>query len=146
MLTDLLWDAGMTGEERKNAASVAPWLPTQKEKKKKRRSGSRSALPAEAEGSPCRAAGAEPGAEWGSAGWPVSCAETGAESAGTRVGSLLVNNHEQMSHSSHLYTGECIHTTVSRKDKHLFLIQSTYIITCLKDMMTSPYASCGYAC
>lgn len=56
-----------------------------------------SGLPAEAEGSPCLAAGAELGAEQGSAGWPVSCAETEAGSAGMQVGSLLVtynmNNH-----------------------------------------------------
>lgn len=118
MVTDLLWDAGME-DERKNTTSVASWLPTQKAL-----TSSRPALPAEAEGSPCRAAGAEPGAEWGSAGWPVSCAETGAESAGMRVGSLLVNNQEQMSEPSHLYTGECIHNAIIRKDKYHLLIQS----------------------
>lgn len=49
-------------------------------------------LPAEAAGSPCRAAAAGPGAGRGFAGWPASCAQTGAEFAGTPAGSLLPTN------------------------------------------------------
>ena len=50
-------------------------------------------LPVKVEGSPCLAAGGELVAERGSAGWPVSCAETGAGSAGMPEGSLLVMNN-----------------------------------------------------
>ena len=50
-------------------------------------------LPVKVEGSPCLVAGEELVAEQGSAGWPVSCAETGAESAGMQEGSLLVTQH-----------------------------------------------------
>lgn len=49
-----------------------------------------SALPAEAGGSLGPAAGAGLGAEPGSAGWPASCAGTGAGFSGMQVGSLLV--------------------------------------------------------
>lgn len=64
--------SGNINEQENTKARVALWV-----------------LPAEAEGSPCLAAGAEQGAEQGSAGWPVSCAETVAGSAGMQVGSLL---------------------------------------------------------
>lgn len=47
-------------------------------------------LPVEVEGSLCLAAGEELEAEQGSAGWPVSCEETGAGSARMQVGYLLV--------------------------------------------------------
>lgn len=54
-------------------------------------------LPAKVEDSLCLVAGGEQVAEPGSAGWPVSCAGTGAESAGMQVGFLQVqyriNNH-----------------------------------------------------
>lgn len=47
-------------------------------------------LPVEVEDSPSLAAGEELVAKQDSAGWPVSCAEIGAETAGTQVGCLLV--------------------------------------------------------
>lgn len=47
-------------------------------------------LPVEVEDSPGLVAGGELAALPGSAGSPVSCAETGAGSAGMQVGSLLV--------------------------------------------------------
>ena len=48
-----------------------------------------TALPVEVEDSLGLAAGEEPVAERGSAGWPVSCAGTGAGYAGMQAGSLL---------------------------------------------------------
>lgn len=57
-------------------------------------------LPVGAEGSPCLAAEGELVAERDSAGWPVSCAETGAGSAGMRVGFLLLHDeiHNMTTH------------------------------------------------
>lgn len=52
-------------------------------------------LPAAAAGSPCRAAAAALGAGRGFAGWPVSCARTGAEFAGTPAGSLLAGGRKE---------------------------------------------------
>lgn len=66
-------------------------------------------LPVEVEDSPGLVAGEELVAEQGSAGWPVSCAETGAGSAGMQVGSPLVthkmNNHQQESKLNQVYAG-----------------------------------------
>lgn len=52
-------------------------------------------LPVEAEDSPGLAAGGEREAGQGSAGWPVSCAGTGAECAGMQVGSLLEHKEKE---------------------------------------------------
>ncbi len=68
-----------------------------------------TALPVEVEDSPGLVAGEELVAEQGSAGWPVSCAETGAGSAGMQVGSLLVthkmNNHQLESKLNQAHEG-----------------------------------------
>lgn len=52
-------------------------------------------VPVEAEDSPGLAAGGEREAGRGSAGWPVSCAGTGAECAGMQAGSLLENKKNE---------------------------------------------------
>lgn len=56
--------------------------------------------PVGAEGSLGPVVGAELGAETGSAGWPVSCAGTGAAYAGMQVGFLL-NIHKTSNRINH---------------------------------------------
>lgn len=86
MLTDLLRGEEETRTLRRSCSSAFCCQTQQR--------GSRVVwlLPAAAEGSPCRAAAAELGAGQGSAGWPVSCAETGAEFARTPEDSHLTTH------------------------------------------------------
>lgn len=60
-------------------------------------------LPAKAADSLGQAAAAELGGGLGSAGWPVSCAETEAGSAGMQVGCHLVTNNTELLRESLAY-------------------------------------------